>query len=109
MGRKVRFVVDVTELGRKGGLARAANLTDKELRAAGKAAAMARWAQYYRDHPDKLRARQVREARRTGKVGRPAEGQGKEVSGNPASGNRAGATRRGRRDPGRAWHESTRA
>ena len=71
MGRKVRITVDVTEIGRRGGQARAANLTDKELKAASKAAATARWEQYYRDHPEKLKERQEREARKTGKVGRP--------------------------------------
>ena len=77
MGRKVRIIVDVTELGRKGGTARAANLSARELSAAGKAAVTARWAQYYRDHPEKLKARQEREARKTGKIGRPPKAKGK--------------------------------
>ena len=69
MGRKV--TIDVTESGRKGGLTRAANLTDKELADGARIASKARWEQYYRDNPEKLRARKEREARKTGKVGRP--------------------------------------
>jgi len=64
-------LVDTRKIGAKGGRARAANLSEKELKAASKAAAQARWEQYYRDHPEKLKARQEREARKTGKVGRP--------------------------------------
>ena len=71
MGRKVKIVVDVTEIGRKGGKARAANLSAKELSDGASSAAAARWEQYYRDHPEKLKARKEREARKTGKVGRP--------------------------------------
>lgn len=69
MGKKV--TIDVTELGRRGGKARAANLSERELSTAGKAAVSARWEQYYRDHPEKLKARKEREARKTGQVGRP--------------------------------------
>jgi hypothetical protein len=43
----------------------------KELIAGAKTAANARWEQYYRDHPDKLKVRKEREARKTGKIGRP--------------------------------------
>jgi hypothetical protein len=71
MGRKVVIIVDVTEIGRKGGQARAANLTDKELAESARTASNARWEQYYRDHPEKLKARKELEARKTGKVGRP--------------------------------------
>jgi hypothetical protein len=71
MGRKVKIIVDVTELGRKGGQARAANLTDKELAEGARTASKARWKQYYRDNPEKLKARKERDARKTGKVGRP--------------------------------------
>ena len=71
MGRKVKVIVDVTELGRKGGHARAANLTDKELADSARITSKARWEQYYLDHPEKLEARKEREARKTGKVGRP--------------------------------------
>ena len=69
MGRKV--TIDVTESGRKGGMARAANLSAKELSAGASTAASARWEQYYRDNPEKLKARQEKEARKTGRVGRP--------------------------------------
>ena len=71
MGRKVRITVDVTELGRKGGQARAANLTPEERKESARSAVAARWEQYYRDNPAKWKARQDREARRTGKPGRP--------------------------------------
>jgi hypothetical protein len=36
-----------------------------------RAGVKARWEQYYRDHPEKFKARKEREARKTGKVGRP--------------------------------------
>jgi hypothetical protein len=75
MGRKV--TIDVTESGRKGGKARAANLSAAELTAGARAAATARWEQYYRDHPEKLKARKEREARKTGKIGRPPKAKGK--------------------------------
>jgi hypothetical protein len=64
-------LVDTRKIGAKGGRARAANLSAKELQASARAAVLARWEQYYRDHPEKLKARNEREARKTGKVGRP--------------------------------------
>lgn len=66
MGKKVKVtrIVDVTELGRAGGRARAANLSPEELSQAGRAAIKARWDQYYRDHPEKLKERKLREAAR---------------------------------------------
>ena len=70
-------LVDTRKIGAKGGRARAANLSERELKAASKAAATARWERYYRDHPEKLKARQEREARKTGKVGRPRKKAGK--------------------------------
>jgi hypothetical protein len=70
-------LVDTKKIGAKGGKARAANLSAKELSAAGLAAVSARWEQYYRDHPEKLKARKEREARKTGKVGRPPKAKGK--------------------------------
>jgi hypothetical protein len=75
MGKKV--IIDVTELGRKGGKARAASQTPKQLSMQGHKAVAARWEQYYRDHPEKLKARKDREARKTGKVGRPPKARGK--------------------------------
>jgi hypothetical protein len=55
MGTKVE--IDVTELGRKGGHARAAALGSRKLRAAGRKAANARWEKYYREHPEKRKAK----------------------------------------------------
>jgi hypothetical protein len=77
MGRKVKIIVDVTKLGALGGKARAANLSGKELTASARAAANARWEQYYREHPEKLKARKEREARKTGKIGRPRKLKGR--------------------------------
>ena len=54
MGTKLE--IDVTELGRKGGHARAAALGSKKLRAAARKAAQARWKKYYEDHPEKRKA-----------------------------------------------------
>ena len=75
MGRKV--TIDVTESGRKGGKARARNLSAEELTAGARTAVKARWEKYYRDHPDKLKARKEREARKTGKIGRPTKAKGR--------------------------------
>ena len=58
-------------LGRRGGKARAASLSPKELSEQARKAIDARWERYYRDHPEKLKERREREARKTGKVGRP--------------------------------------
>ena len=77
MGRKVKIIVDVTELGRKGGQARAANLSAKERAEGSRIASKARWEQYYQDDPEKLEARKEREVRKTGKVGRPPKAKGK--------------------------------
>jgi len=49
MGKKV--VIDVTELGKRGGKARAANLSVEELSAAGRKAAQARWAGHVAKRP----------------------------------------------------------
>ena len=65
-------LVDTRKIGAKGGKARAANLSAKELQASARAAVLARCEQYYKDHPEKLNARKEREARKTGKVGRPS-------------------------------------
>lgn len=56
-----RKLIDPVKIGAKGGRARAANLTEEELRASGSAAARARWDAYYEAHPDKLREKQERE------------------------------------------------
>ena len=70
MGRKVKIIVDVTKLGSLGGKARARKLSAEELSAGARTAVNARWEKYYRDHPDKLKARKEREARKAGKMGR---------------------------------------
>jgi hypothetical protein len=57
MGKKIRITLDVTELGRAGGHARAAALTDDQLSAAGRNAVNARWDAYYKAHPEKLSAK----------------------------------------------------
>jgi hypothetical protein len=64
MGKKIRITVDVTELGRKGGHARAAALSDAELSAAGSKAIKARWDAYYKAHPEKLKAKLERAAQK---------------------------------------------
>jgi hypothetical protein len=67
-------------LGRRGGKARAASLSPEELSEQGRKAIDARWEQYYRDHPEKLKARKELEARKaskTGKVGRQPKAKGK--------------------------------
>ena len=66
-------LVDTRKIGAKVGKARAENLTEKELAEGARLASKARWEQYYRDHPEKLKARHEREARQTGKVGRPSK------------------------------------
>jgi hypothetical protein len=75
MGKKVRIIVDVTELGRKGGHARAANLSDVELSAAGSKAVNARWEAYYKAHPDKLKAKLEREASKAARGRQPKKGR----------------------------------
>jgi len=72
MGRKVKVIVDVTELGRRGGQATAANRTPEERAAAARAAINARWDAYYAAHPEKLKAKLEREAKKgTRPRGRP--------------------------------------
>jgi hypothetical protein len=60
MGKKV--TIDVTEIGRKGGQARIANMTAAELSKASSKASNARWEEYYRLNPQKLEERKRREA-----------------------------------------------
>jgi len=62
VGKKVTIVhtVDVTELGRKGGIATALKRTPEERSAAAKAAVTARWKKYYRAHPEKKKQRSSR-------------------------------------------------
>ena len=56
------MTIDVTESGRKGGLARVAAMTDAELSKSASNAAAARWEEYYRLHPEKLEERKRRDA-----------------------------------------------
>jgi hypothetical protein len=53
MGKKIKVILDVTELGRAGGRARAANMTPEERREASRKAVQARWERYYKEHPEK--------------------------------------------------------
>jgi hypothetical protein len=64
MGKRIRLVVDVEALGRKGGLATAANRTRAERKAAATAAINARWEKYYKAHPEKLKEKLERKARK---------------------------------------------
>jgi hypothetical protein len=59
MGKKVTVIVDVTELGRAGGKARAANMSAKELSEAGKVAAAARWAGHKAKRPASSRRKKT--------------------------------------------------
>lgn len=70
MGKKVKIVrmIDVTEMGRAGGKATAANRTADERSDAGKKAVTARWDAYYQAHPEKLKQRQERQARKIAKA-----------------------------------------
>ncbi len=72
MGRKIKLIVDVTELGRRGGHATAARRTPEERKAAARTAIEARWDAYYAAHPEKLKAK-LEKAAQKGKVkrGRP--------------------------------------
>lgn len=64
MAAKQRKLIDPVEIGAKGGAARAANLTEQQREDSARSAVEARWAKYYRENPEKLKARQEREARR---------------------------------------------
>lgn len=57
MGKKIRITVDVTEMGKLGGKARALALGPKGLSDAGRKAVQARWDAYYAANPDKLKTR----------------------------------------------------
>jgi hypothetical protein len=69
MGKKVKVtrIVDVTEIGRLGGAATAANRTPKERSDAAREAVQARWAGYYAEHPEKLKTRRSGASRKKGK------------------------------------------
>jgi hypothetical protein len=57
MGKKIQITVDVTEMGKLGGKATAASRTPEERVAAARKAIKARWDKYYRDHPEKRKAK----------------------------------------------------
>ena len=67
MGKKVKVVVDVTELGRKGGFATAAKRTEKERKEAARQAIKARWDAYYAAHPEKLAAKKAKARKKAAK------------------------------------------
>jgi hypothetical protein len=64
MGKKIKVVVDVTELGRAGGRATAAARTPEERKAAAKTAVEARWRAYYKLHPEKVKTKVARNSRK---------------------------------------------
>lgn len=68
MGTKVTRVIDVTELGRAGGKATAANRTPKERSAAARIAIKARWEAYYAAHPEKVKTKRPASSRKKGKA-----------------------------------------
>jgi hypothetical protein len=55
--KRIFVTLDITDLPSQGGKARAAALSAEELSAAGSKAVNARWAKYYREHPEKLKAK----------------------------------------------------
>jgi len=73
MGKKIRVVrtIDVTELGRAGGHARAAAMTDSQRSQAAREAVQARWERYYAEHPEKRKtARTAASRNKTKKQGK---------------------------------------
>jgi hypothetical protein len=64
-------MIDTAKIGKKGGKARAAAMTQAERKASAVAAIRARWDAYYREHPEKLTAKKIREAK---KAARKAKG-----------------------------------
>ena len=66
MGKKVRFTIDVTEAGRAGGRATAANRTPKERTMVAREAARARWDAYYKAHPEKKKTARTAASRKKG-------------------------------------------
>ena len=77
MGRKVTVTIDVTESGRKGGTARAKNMTAAELSQSASDAASARWEEYYRQHPEKLEEKKRRDAAKAAAAKRKAKKAGR--------------------------------
>jgi hypothetical protein len=61
MGKKIKVtrIIDVTEMGRSGGLATASNRTSEERRAAARSAAQARWEGHVAKRPASSRKKAV--------------------------------------------------
>jgi len=59
-----RKLIDPAEIGAKGGKNSRRYMTTDEASALAEGAAKARWDAYYRAYPEKLKARQEREARK---------------------------------------------
>lgn len=57
-------LVDTAKIGKKGGEARAKAMSPAKRKESAVAAIKARWKAYYAKHPEKLKARQEREAKR---------------------------------------------
>ena len=57
-------LIDTAKIGKKGGEARAANLSPKARSESAREASRARWDTYYREHPEKLKAKKNREAKK---------------------------------------------
>jgi hypothetical protein len=74
---RVMTLIDTRKIGAKGGRNSRKYMDADQAMALAQKAANARWEQYYRDHPEKLKARREREARKTGKVRRPLNAKAK--------------------------------
>ena len=66
MGKKIKVtrIIDVTEMGRRGGLQTAANRSPELRREISARALKARWDAYYRANPEKLKAKKARERKK---------------------------------------------
>lgn len=65
--------IDTAALGRKGGRARAKNLSGKQLSESARNAVNARWDQWLKDNPDKAAEALARRAKRAGIVKKKAK------------------------------------
>jgi len=57
-------LIDTAKIGKKGGEARAANLSPEARSASAREASRARWNAYYQEHPEKFKAKKVRAAKK---------------------------------------------
>ena len=55
--------MELTEFSRLGGKARAENMTEEALAKHGRKLSRKRWALYYREHPEKLKAKNGRRSK----------------------------------------------